>query len=52
MTQTELAHKLKVVPSTVTQWESGVRNPSLVMIKKTAKILNCTVDDLLRPIKV
>ena len=40
-----------VSPSCVTQWESGVRRPNVVMLKKLAKLLECTADDLLEPIE-
>lgn len=51
-TQAILAEKCGVVPSTVTQWESGVRKPDIVMLKKLASIFDCTADDLLAPIQI
>lgn len=50
-TQKQIAEILEVVPSCVAQWESGVRKPDLVMLKKLAELLECTADDLLEPIK-
>lgn len=49
-TQTQIAKKLGVVPSCVTQWESGVRKPDIVMLKRLAEVLECTADELLEPI--
>jgi putative transcriptional regulator len=51
MTQAQLAELVGVVPSTITQYESGVRKPDIVMLKKLAKVLNTTTDALLEPIK-
>lgn len=51
MTQAQLAELVGVVPSTITQYESGVRKPDIVMLKKLAKVLNTTADALLEPIK-
>ena len=49
-TQTQIAEKIGVVPSCVTQWESGVRKPDIVMLKRLAEVLGCTADDLLKTI--
>ena len=51
MTQAQLAELVGVVPSTITQYESGVRKPDIVMLKKLANVLNNTGDALLEPIK-
>ena len=48
MTQMELAEKMNVSQSTVGMWEIGVNKPRTDKLKQLAKILNCTVDDLLR----
>ena len=48
LTQKDIAEKLKVTPNAVSQWENGVRNPSLENVKRLAKILHCTTDDILR----
>ena len=50
-TQTQIAKMLGVVPSCVTQWESGVRKPDIVMLKRLAEVLECTADELLEPIE-
>lgn len=52
ITQRELAEKLGVAQPTITQYETGVRKPDIVTLKKLAKILGCTTDQLLEPIEV
>lgn len=42
MTQTKLAGKLDVVPSTVSFWESGDSLPSPELVPKLARILGIT----------
>lgn len=51
-TQRELAERLGVRPPTITQYETGARKPDIVTLKKLAKILDCTTDQLLEPIEV
>lgn len=48
LTQDELAKLLSINRTTVTLWESGVNHPRAAMLVKLAKVLRCTVDDLLR----
>lgn len=48
LTQDELARLLGVNRTTVTQWETGTNHPRATMLVKLAKILRCSVDDLLR----
>ena len=50
ITQKELAAKLNVSQSTVSQWENGLRNPSLVNVKRVSNILHCTTDELLNSV--
>ena len=45
--QRELAKTLGVGPSTVCQWESGKREPSIAVVKQIATILCCSADELL-----
>lgn len=52
ITQRELAKKLGVAQPTITQYETGARKPDIVTLKKLAKILGCTTDQLLEPIEV
>lgn len=49
MSQTALAEAVKVTPGAVSQWESGLTNPTLETLVKIAEVLNCTVDELLKP---
>ena len=48
MTQAEIAAQIGVNQNTVSQWETGERMPRAVMIIQLAKILDCTVDELLK----
>lgn len=48
MTQDELALKMGVGQNTVSQWETGERTPKADKLPALAKILGCTVDELLR----
>ena len=52
MTQRELAKALGVVPSTITQYETGSRKPDIITLKKLAVTLHCTTDQLLEPIEI
>lgn len=47
LTQKELSLKIGVEQNTVSQWESGERLPRADKLPQLAKILGCTVDDLL-----
>ena len=48
LTQYQLAKKLKIQRSTVSMWETGRSYPNATILKKLAKILDCTIDDLLK----
>lgn len=48
LTQTELAEALNVGQSAVAAWETGQALPQADKLVKIAKVLHCTVDDLLR----
>lgn len=48
MTQKELADKMFIGRSAVANWETGRTNPRAELLPKIAKVLNCTVDELLR----
>lgn len=52
LTQKALAQLLDVSEPTVSQYETGARKPDIVTLKKLAKILDCTTDQLLEPIEV
>lgn len=47
LTQGDLANQLSVTQGAVSQWESGLTNPTLEMLVKIAAVLRCTVDELL-----
>ena len=47
LSQIELAEKIGVKSNTISQYESGKRNPNFKILKKLAKVLNCTVDELI-----
>lgn len=51
-TQKALAQLLDVSEPTVSQYEAGARKPDIVTLKKLAKILDCTTDQLLEPIEI
>ena len=48
LTQVELAKKLNVDQAAVSRWENGETRPLRKIHKKLAKVLGCTVDDLMR----
>lgn len=50
MTQAQLAEKVGVVPSTITQYESGNREPKLSILKKIADALNVSIDELVESV--
>lgn len=47
LNQTALAEAVGVTPGAVSQWESGLTNPSLETLVKIAAVLNVTTDELL-----
>lgn len=46
--QEQLAGGLGVTQGTVSRWESGERYPSIEMLKKLARVLDFSDDELLR----
>lgn len=52
MTQIQLAQALNVSNGTVAMWETNERKPNIIMLKKLAKVLGCTTDELLEQINV
>lgn len=52
VSQRQLAKQLGVVPSTINQYENGVRKPDIVMLKKISLTLGVTTDELLRSVDV
>lgn len=47
LTQEELSKKLNVSPSTISQYENGMREPSISQLINIARIFNVSVDYLL-----
>lgn len=47
LTQVQLAQHLYIDRSTVAKWETGESNPRADMLTKIAKVLECSIDDLL-----
>ncbi len=47
LSQQELAQELGVDQSTVSLWESGKTKPRANLLPKVAKLLGCTIDELL-----
>ena len=47
LTTIEMGNILGVGASTVTNWETGIRNPSINMLSQLARVLGCTPNDLL-----
>ena len=46
LTQTELSKKLYVSQRLISAWEKAERTPSIEMIPKLSKILNCSIEEL------
>jgi len=51
LSQTALAERLKVSQQAIAKWESGTASPRADKLPELARILGCTVDELLRPDK-
>lgn len=47
LTQAQIAEALSIGQSTVSMWESGENLPRADKLPQLARLLNCTVDDLL-----
>lgn len=47
ITQAELAVRLGVTQSAISQWESGTTLPEVGKLVKMSQLFGCTVDDLL-----
>lgn len=45
LSQTELARRVGLKQTTISQYENGLRSPSLLMAKKLAEALGMTLDD-------
>ena len=51
MTQIELAEKSGVHRTCIARYEKGKLKPSVVSLQRIAAALECSVDDLLKPIE-
>ena len=51
LTQEELADKVGVTRTTVTQWETGYTKPRIGTVKKLAEIFNCQPNDILDEVR-
>lgn len=49
MKQVELAKAMNVGQSAIAMWETGAAHPRADKLPELARILDCTVDELLRP---
>lgn len=47
LSQQELAVKLGVDRSTIAKWETGAHSPRTYKLKQLAKILDCSLEELL-----
>ena len=47
-TQSAAAKKLGVSSNAVSQWETGVRSPSVTRLRLMAELFGCTIDNLLQ----
>ncbi|NLN80095.1 MAG: helix-turn-helix transcriptional regulator, partial [Erysipelotrichia bacterium] len=47
LSQEDLAHAIGVSRQTIYSWEAGVNYPNILMLKKIARILDVSTDDLL-----
>lgn len=46
MTQTQLAEAIGVKQKDVSRWEAGQIEPGVLIVKKMAQALGCSMDDL------
>ena len=51
MTQRELAEKMQVDQSSVANWETGTTGPHRNKLIRLAKVLDCSVEELLEDTK-
>ena len=47
LSQLALAKRLGITQGAVSQWETGISTPSIVLLPKLASVLQCKIDDLL-----
>lgn len=47
-TQVELAEKLDVLQSTISNWETGTSKPDILTAAKIAEIFDCSVEEVVK----
>ena len=47
LSQKQLAELINIKRCNVTKWETGVTHPRAELLPKIAKVLNCSIDELL-----
>ena len=50
ITQAQFATMIGVQQNTVSQWETGCRNPASPILPRLADALSCTIDELYKPL--
>ena len=48
ISQVEMSKRLGVTQSAVSQWENGMVFPNAKMLPQIAKILNCSIDEIMQ----
>ena len=48
LSQEDLARKLQISRQSISKWEQGISYPSILYLIPLAKILDCTLEELLK----
>lgn len=48
LSQEELARKLQISRQSISKWEQGISYPSILYLVPLTKILDCTLEELLK----
>ena len=48
LSQEDLARKLQISRQSISKWEQGISCPSILYLVPLTKILDCTLDELLK----
>ena len=48
LSQEDLARKLQISRQSISKWEQGISYPSILYLVPLTKILDCTLEDLLK----
>lgn len=46
LTQLELAYRVEVTPSTVSNWERGIFEPKVSQLRRVAQLFGVSMDDI------